>query len=86
MAFRPRLGMATFFTLIIIALFALGNWIMDRPGAEPEPLQWRATYEERLWAPLREGNLTLADAGGDQPGRAAHGKPQAGAGLESRHG
>lgn len=61
MAFRPRLGMATFFSLIIIGLFALGNWIMDRPGAEPEPMQWRATYEERLWAPLRDGNLTLAD-------------------------
>jgi len=30
-------------------------------GARARTLQWRATYEERLWPPLREGNLTLAD-------------------------
>lgn len=87
MAFRPRLGMATFFSLIIIGLFAFGSWIMDRPGAEPEPMQWRSTYEERLWAPLRDGTLTLADvvAVMGQRGElwmiSADGEPQ----LVSRH-
>ncbi|WP_022963566.1 hypothetical protein [Halopseudomonas pelagia] len=87
MTFRPRLGMATLFSLIIIGLFALGSWIMDKSDAQPEPLEWRATYEERLWAPLRDGNLTLADVEGVMGQRgelwmiSADGEPQ----LISRH-
>lgn len=87
MTFRPRLGMATLFSVIVIGLFALGSWIMDKSDAQPEPLEWRATYEERLWAPLRDGNLTLADvvAVMGQTGElwmiSADGEPQ----LVSRH-
>ncbi|MFO7704790.1 MAG: hypothetical protein R6V43_06610 [Halopseudomonas sp.] len=87
MTFRPRLGMATLFSVIVIGLFALGSWIMDKSDAQPEPLEWRASYEERLWAPLRDGNLTLGDvvAVMGQTGElwmiSADGEPQ----LVSRH-
>lgn len=87
MTFRPRLGMATLFSVIVIGLFALGSWIMDKSDAQPEPLEWRATYEQRLWAPLRDGNLTLAEvvAVMGQTGElwmiSADGEPQ----LVSRH-
>lgn len=87
MTFRPRLGMATLFSLIVIGLFALGSWIMDESDAPPDPLEWRASYEQRLWAPLREGTLSLGDvvAVMGQAGElwmiSADGEPQ----LVSRH-
>ena len=87
MAFRPRLGMATLFSVIVIALFALGSWVMERSDKEAKPLEWQATYEARLWAPLRAGNLTLADVEGVMGQRgelwmiSADGEPQ----LVSRH-
>lgn len=64
MTFRPRVGMATLFSLVVIGLFLLANWAMNRPDAQAQPLSWNATYEARLWAPLREGTLTLADVDG----------------------
>lgn len=87
MTFRPRLGMATLFSLIVIGLFALGSWIMGESDAPPDPLEWRAGYEQRLWAPLREGTLSLGDvvAVMGQAGElwmiSADGEPQ----LVSRH-
>ncbi|WP_339848033.1 hypothetical protein [uncultured Halopseudomonas sp.] len=58
MSFRPRAGMATLFSLVVIGLFALGSWIMDQ--REPEPMQWLGRYEQSIWTPLREGELVLA--------------------------
>lgn len=87
MTFRPRVGMATLFSLAIVGIFLLVTWAMDRTDAESEPLKWRAAYESRLWAPLREGNLTLADVVSVMGQRgalwmiSADGEPQ----LVSRH-
>lgn len=59
MNIRPRVGMATLFSLVVIGLFALGSWIVQQ--REPEPLQWQERYQTSIWTPLREGELKLAD-------------------------
>lgn len=59
MSIRPRVGMATLFSLVVIGLFALGSWIVQQ--REPEPLQWQERYQTSIWTPLREGELKLAD-------------------------
>ncbi len=61
MSYRPRMGMATLFSLAIVGIYLLVTWAMDRTDAEVQPMEWRASYEEGLWAPLRDGKLTLAD-------------------------
>lgn len=63
MSFRPRAGMATLFSLVVIGLFFLVTWVMDQ--REPEPMQWQERYQQSIWTPLREGDLTLA--GVDKP-------------------
>lgn len=59
MSIRPRVGMATLFSLVVIGLFALGSWIVQQQ--DPEPLQWQERYQQGIWTPLREGKLVLAD-------------------------
>ena len=58
MSYRPRVGMATLMSLVVIALYFLVTWIMDQ--REPVPMEWLGRYEQSIWAPLREGELTLA--------------------------
>lgn len=59
MSIRPRVGMATLFSLVVIGLFLLGSWIVQQ--REPEPMQWQERYQQSIWGPLREGELNLAD-------------------------
>lgn len=59
MSIRPRVGMATLFSLVVIGLFALGSWIVQQ--REPAPLEWQERYQASIWTPLREGELKLAD-------------------------
>lgn len=58
MQMRLRPGMATLFSVVIIAFFALGSWALKQ--GDPKPLAWQATYQDSLWLPLKEGRLTLA--------------------------
>lgn len=59
MSYRPRVGMATLMSLVVIALYFLVTWVMDQ--REPEPMEWLGRYEQSIWTPLREGELSLAD-------------------------
>ncbi|MBL4832726.1 MAG: hypothetical protein JKY26_02035 [Pseudomonas sp.] len=59
MSYRPRVGMATLLSLVVIALYFLVTWAMDQ--REPEPMEWLGRYEQSIWTPLREGELSLAD-------------------------
>ncbi|WP_373184450.1 hypothetical protein [Halopseudomonas sp.] len=63
MSYRPRAGMATLLSVVVIGLYFLVTWVMDQ--REPEPLQWQKQYQQSIWTPLREGELTLA--GVDKP-------------------
>lgn len=58
MTTRMALRMGTIFAAVVLGFFALGNWMSEQ--GSPRPLDWHSEYNDRLWAPLQQGTLTLA--------------------------
>ena len=52
-------GVGTLLGLVVLCFFVFDNW---RNGQdEPRQLAWKAQYQQSLWTPLHQRNLTLAD-------------------------
>lgn len=58
MSTRMALRMGTIFAAVVLGFFALGSWMSEQ--GSPRPLDWHGEYNDRLWAPLQQGTLTLA--------------------------
>ena len=58
---NPRLALrvGTLLAAIVLTILALDQWWQEREATQP--LSWQPEYQARLWAPLRNGSLTLGD-------------------------
>lgn len=58
---NPRLALrvGTLLAAIVLTILALDQWWQEREATQP--LSWQPEYQASLWAPLRNGSLTLGD-------------------------
>src|SRR5690606_42007641 len=58
---NPRLALrvGTLLAAIVLTILALDQWWQEREATQP--LSWQPEDQASLWAPLRNGSLTLGD-------------------------
>lgn len=56
---RSALRVGTLLAAIVLTILALDQWWQEREATQP--LSWQPEYQAILWAPLRNGSLTLGD-------------------------